>query len=148
MRQRILETKEDLQKAANDLPGLEAHLPMVMTLTKGKKIRTEGQNKRHWAMIHEMMAKISHAIDNMAEHTGYTPHETQQVISNFLPPGHIHFVYAETDDGVHKHLKKICNIPTSTRLGTKEFSEFDEILEQTVAEVIGEINAATIKSGA
>ena len=141
MKIRTLRTREDLSKASRDLVLLEGHLPMVMTLSKGEEIRSEGQNARHWCMIQDLINLIQTTVENVSEHTGETPFAIMREIASGMPPEHVAFLYVRKPVAAHDILKMICNIPTSTRLGTKEFSRFDEILDATVAEIVGEINA-------
>ena len=146
MKQRSLETMADLDKAANDLLNLEGHLPLVLTLTEGKKIRSTAQNSAYWANIKVLLDEISSAIQSVSEHTGYTPLEVKRLLSQSLEPEQIAVLYARKSDTIHEILKQICSIPTSTRLGTKEFMKFEDILEGTIAEIIGSIRAVVNKA--
>lgn len=141
MKTRVIKTNDDLVRVCVDLAKLTGHIPFVLTITEGKKIRTDGQNKRHWVSIESFMAQIAEAVDVVAEGAGYTPLEVKRVIAKGMSPEHVGILFARTGEVVHETLKAICNIPTSTRLGTKEFSKFDDILEQTIAQIIGEVNS-------
>lgn len=141
MKERRIETPSQLSQACADIAGFTPHLPFVITITEGKKIRTDGQNKRHWVEIEHFMGEINEAIDRISESTGYTPAEVKVLATSYMPPEHMGILYARTKKAVHDELKAICNIPTSTRLGTKAFSKFDEILEMTIAQIVGEINS-------
>ncbi len=140
MKERAIENHEQLAKVVTDLSKLADYMPFVVTITSGKKIRSTAANARHWANIEDFMNQINEAVEKVSEYTGYTPLETKKVISLSLPSEHIEILYARSKEAVHLGLKHICNIPTSTRLGTAEFSKFDDILEATIAEIIGEIN--------
>lgn len=142
MKTRVIETNDQLVTACVDLAKLTGRIPFVITVTEGRKIRTDGQNKRHWVSIESFMAQISEAVGVMAEDTGYTPLEAKRLISQGMSPEHVGILYARTSEVVHEILKAICNIPTSTRLGTKDFSKFDDVLEQTIAQIIGEVRYA------
>lgn len=147
MKMRSIETENQLAKACVDLAELSRCLPFVLTITEGKKIRTDGQNKRHWVNIDNLMAQINEAVNNVSENTGYTPLEVKRLIAGTMPPEHVGILYARTSEVVHEILKSICSIPTSTRLGTKEFSKFDDILEQTIAHIIGDVNYMAREAG-
>lgn len=146
MKQRSLETKEDLQKAAADLLNLEHSLPLVITLTEGKKIRSNNQNARYWANINYFLTEINNTITSVSEHTGYTELEVKRLLAKELEPEQVGILYARKPDVIHDVLKQICNIPTSTRLGTKDFMKFEDILEKTIAEIIGSIRSVAMKA--
>lgn len=148
MRERRIETPEQLRKAAGDIARLAGNLPLVITVTEGRKIRTSKQNERHWCNLDSFMFEIDDAVRRISEHTGYTYLETKKIIAQDMPPEHIEILYARNKEAVHNSLKAICNIPSSTRLGTKSFSKFDEILAGTIAQIIGHINAVTRESEA
>jgi len=141
MKQRPLITPADLKKAAADLLNLEANLPMVMTLTAGSKIRSSAANSRHWCNIRMFLDDIRYAVESVSEHTGYTPIETMRVLSKNLEPEQAAILCARKPEVAHEILKFICGIPTSTKLGSKDFQKFELILEQTIAEIIGSIKA-------
>jgi len=144
MKQRSLESKGDLQKAASDLLNLEANLPMVITLTEGKRIRSNNQNARYWASIKYFLDEINVTIKSVSDHTGYTPLEVKRLLAANLEPEHIGILYARKSEVIHDVLKQICNIPTSTRLGTKDFMKFEGMLDQTIAEIIGSIKSVAM----
>ena len=146
MKQRSLETKEDLQKAASDLLNLEVNLPMVITLTEGKRIRSNNQNARYWANIKYFLDEINATVKSVSDHTGYTPLEVKRLLAASLEPEHIGILYARKPEVIHDVLKQICNIPTSTRLGTKDFIKFEDILEQTIADIIGSIRSVAMEA--
>jgi len=141
MKQRSLITKEDLVKASNDLLNLEANLPLVITVTEGKKIRTNAQNARYWSEIKYFMDEINAAIDRSAEESGYSNIEVRRLLADHLQIEQAIILYARKSEVVHSILKDICGIATSTKLGTKAFSKFDERLSQTMTEILGDINS-------
>ena len=143
MKERQIKTKYDLEKAALDLLRLEKHLPLVLTLTEGNRLRTPAQNARHWSDIDAFMTEINQSIEYVSEHTGYTPLEVKRLLASELPIEHAVILFARSKETVHDVLKDICNIPSSTRLGTKAFSKFDDILAQTMSEIIGSVKAFT-----
>jgi hypothetical protein len=139
MKQRTITNTSELQNAANDLLTLADKMPFVITITAGTKIRSSEQNKRHWSKLESFIYDIQHEIDHVSDETGYTPLEAKKVIADVLPIEHAIILFATKKEIVHHILKQICNIPTSTRLGTKEFLKFDDILDVTMAEIIGNI---------
>ncbi len=146
MKERTVNDHEQLARAVSDLSKLADHFPFVISVTKGKRIRSPAANARHWANIEDFMIQVNSAVEQISETTGYTPLETKKIISQDMPPEHIEILYARTSNAVHDSLKAICNIPTSTRLGTSDFSKFDDVLEMTIAQIIGEINAVRGKA--
>lgn len=146
MKERRAETQQDLEKAALDLVALGDHLPLVITVTEGKRIRTEGQNSRHWVSIDHLRQELQQAVEQVAEHTGYTQLEVKRLIAAELEPEQIAILYARTNEVIHEVLKQVVGIPTSTRLGTAAFSKFDTRLEQVMAEIIGTVRAITARA--
>ncbi len=141
VKERSILTPSDLSKAAADLYCLVDHLPFVMTITSGKRIRTGGQNSVYWIDIRHFMGQIRGAVAEMAEESGHTPLEIKRIIAADMQPEYVGILFARTELVVHEMLKMICDIPTSTKLGTKEFHKFDERLAETMAQIIGEIRA-------
>ena len=138
MAQRIVKTREELVRAAEDILNLPEGEYRIL-VERLEPIRTDGQNKRHWVMIDELMRQINETVERVSGRTGYTPLEVKRLAAQGMPPEHIAILYARTREVVHEVLKAICGIPTSTRLGTKKFAEFDDKLEMVVAEVLGEV---------
>ena len=147
MKQRTLQTDADLKKASNDLLGLGGHLPVVVTITKGKRIRSETQNARYWAGLNQHMENISNWVQKLADDSGHTPWEIRQAIASELAPEYAAIMYCFIPEAVHVILKKICEVPTSTRLGTKEFMQFETRMEQAMAEIVGEIQKTAMAMG-
>lgn len=141
MKQRTITTAEQLNDAANSLRLLGGRLPIVVTVTEGTKTRTGGQNRRYWADMDFFLEQIDEAIEQFAEQAGYTNFEARRVVAEFLEPQHAAILFVRKKEAAHEILKMICNIPTSTRLGTKSFQKFERVLEQTMAEILGSINS-------
>jgi len=146
MKQRTVRTEKELVKMCADFAGLAPYLPIVVTVTEGTGIRSTAANSRHWALIRDLKQNRDDVINIISEETGYTPAEVKKLAADYMPPEHIGILYARTEKAIHAELKDICNIPTSTALGTKAFSKFDEILEGTMAQITGEINAVSRKA--
>ena len=139
MKQRTITTQEQLEKAILALKGLSDRLPIVITVTEGTKTRTSAQNARYWAEVQYFMSELNEILAQAAEESGYTQIEMRRLVAEQLPVEQAVILYARKKEVVHDVLKDICGIPTSTRLGTKEFSRFDEVLAQTMSEIIGNI---------
>ncbi|HEY4761491.1 MAG TPA: hypothetical protein VIH42_12995 [Thermoguttaceae bacterium] len=106
-----------------------------------EKHRTHGQNDRYWATLTECLRQIKQTVYGLAESSGHTPLEIRRLIAADLLPEQIAILFAKTPETVHDVLKEICDVPTSTRLGTKEFQRFEERMEQTIAEIAGHVGA-------
>lgn len=140
MKERLITTPADLVKVSADLAGYAQYLPFVVTITQGKKIRTDSQNSRYWAMLNENLNMVNEAI-NTVEENGYTNLEARKVIANEIPAEHAAILFVRKAEAAHEILKIVCGIPTSTKLGTKEFIRFEEQMEQTLYEIVGSIRS-------
>lgn len=147
MKQRTITTAEQLNDAANSLRLLGGRLPIIVTVTEGTEIRSDGQNKRYWADMQYFLEQIDEAVERLTDNYGYTNIEVRREIAREMqkeyPPEYSMVLFARTKEVAHEIMKMICNIPTSTRLGTKEFQKFDTIRERTMVELLGIINAIT-----
>jgi hypothetical protein len=124
------------ERILNDVPH-DGHF--VVEIREAVKLRTLPQNARYWATLDEELRQLSACIAEISAHTGYTPLEVRRIVAKFLQPEQVALIYASTPEAVHDILKLIHGIPTSTRLGTKQFMEFEERMLQTIAEVVGEV---------
>ena len=140
MKQRSIETQEQLEHAASDLLKLAGNMPFVITITAGTRIRTSPQNKMYWSELQFFMNEISQAVSNVAEHTGYSELEVKRLISNDMEPEQAAILFVRSKEAVHEVLKMIVGIPTSTKLGTKDFNKFTERLAQVMSEILGIVN--------
>lgn len=146
MKQRAIHTQEELDKAADDLRKLGENLPFVITVSEGRKSRSLSQNAAYWASLNELIAQIRNAVEQISEHTGYTPIEVKRLISCCLESEYAAILYARKAEVVHDILKEICDIPTTTRAGSKEFKKFSERMEQAMAIVEGAVNHVSMKA--
>lgn len=142
MKQRIVTTPDQLADTAKALSMLGDKLPLVVTVTQGKKIRTNGMNSRYWSNLSFFMSQIDEAVERFAEQAGYTNFEARKIIAGELAIEHAAILFMRKSEATHECLKMICNIPTSTRLGTKAFQKYELVLEQTMAEILGSVNSA------
>lgn len=122
----------------NDVPHDGSH---QIEVRKALRTRSAGQNARFWATLTEELQNLSAGITEVSEHTGYSPLEVRRIIAKELQPEQVAILYAGTPEAVHDILKVINGIKTSTRLGTKEFSQYEERMLQTIAEVVGAVRA-------
>lgn len=122
----------------NDVPHDGSH---QVEIRRTFRTRTTGMNSRYWATLTEELRNVSAAISEVSEHTGYSPLEVRRIIAKELQPEQVAILFAGTPEAVHDILKVINGIPTSTRLGTKEFAEYEERMLQALAEVVGAVRA-------
>jgi len=139
VKQRVLLKQADLDRAARDISGLGGSLPLVITITEGTKTRTSPQNARYWAEISYFMDELNNVIEQKADETGYSNIEVRKILAEKLPIEQAIILFAKKSEIVHQVLKDICGIPTSTKLGTKDFVKFEDRLSQTMTEIIGNI---------
>lgn len=138
MGERKIETEAQRGNAVTDLKTLQ--LPFVINVSKYKQ-RTSAQNSRYWATLKECLKEIEQQIAIVSDYTGYTPIEVRRIIANSLEPEHAALLYASTDRAAHDVIKTINGVPTSTRLGTKKFTKFEDIMIQTITEAASIIRA-------
>jgi len=140
MKQRVVTTQEQLDDTVKRLSMLGDKLPLIVTVTEGTKIRSGNQNSRYWCNINFFMSQLDEVVERIADKTGYTNYETRKILAEKMPVEHGVVLFMRKAEAVHECLKMICNIPTSTRLGTRSFMKFEDILEVTMAEVLGSVN--------
>jgi hypothetical protein len=147
VRERPIQNEQQLIKASQDLLKLKDHLPLLLTVTQGNKLRTKGQNDRYWANMDDFLYEINEAVEMYAERVGETNIQARREIAIRIeekfdcPVEYMAILFVRTKEAAHEIMKMICNIPTSTRLGTKEFQKLGGILEMTMAEILGLINS-------
>ncbi len=114
---------------------------MEVIIRPYEKTRSLGQNSRYWASVTEYMRQIDAVIKAIEEYTGYDQISVRRHLA-----GKIQFEYglilaARKPEVVHEVLKEICNVPTSTKLGTKAFIDFEERMLAVLSEVISHAQA-------
>jgi len=142
MKQRPILNEQQLRQASHDLLKLGGNLPIVITVTEGTKIRSEGQNRLYWQEVQYFMSELNEVVDQAAERSGHTNFEIRKIVGEQLPIEQAVILFCRTKESIHDCLKSICGIPTSTKLGSKEFMKFTEILAQTMSEIIGAVRSA------
>lgn len=148
MKTRTLRTTDDLKKAGQDLMKLAGHLPMVMTISAGTKIRSEAQNSRYWVSLTHELERITLIIDEVAERTGFTNLTVRKIIAGNMEWEYSLILSARNPKMAHEVLKMILDIPTTTKAGTKEFMKFEDVMLQTMTEIVGEVQAYASKAAA
>ncbi len=152
---RLTSNRARVQRMPNFILRTDAHkahcLETIANLSPGKvwevevreytKSRTLPQNSRYWASLTQCLKEIADTANRVSDATGYTPLEVKRLIAKEMEPEYIAILYARSPEVAHDVIKAICNVPTSVRLGTKEFSKFDETMERTIAEIVGQIQA-------
>ena len=138
----IVENKNTWMSLMDHLMGLrDQGGKWTVKVEPYKRPRTDGQNSRYWASLTEYLKQIAAAVARVSDQTGYTPIEVKRLIAKNMQPEHGLILFAHKPEIAHEVLKEIVGIPTSTRLGTKEFMAFDGRMEQVIAEIAGEVNA-------
>jgi len=99
---------------------------MEVVIRPCEKTRTLGQNARYWATLSEHLRQINATVNQIASDSGHTPLEIKRGLAGQLAPEEIAILFATRPEVAHEVLKMVCNIPTSTRLGTKKSIEFEE----------------------
>jgi hypothetical protein len=138
VKQRTITNQDQLRKASHDLLNI-SQFPFVITVTEGSRTRSSGQNAKYWAELTFFMEQINESISHAAESSGYTDIELRRILADQLPIEQALILYARKKEVIHEVLKDIVNIPTSTRLGTKDFMKFEGRLEQVMSEILGNI---------
>lgn len=138
MGQRRIDSDQLRDRAIDDIRALS--YPYFVTVT-AEKTRSSSANARYWALMQENLDAITATVERLSEETGHTPLEIRRHIAAQLTPEHAAILYAVKKEAAHEILKLICGVPTSTRLGTKKFKKFEAIMEATLADILGEVNA-------
>jgi hypothetical protein len=120
----------------------------VVSIKRWEKLRTLSQNSRYWASLGEYMKQIKAVVETVSAETGYSPLEVRRLIADELPAEQVGILFAQKPETAHDILKAIVGCPTTTRLGTKEFIQFEERMEQQIAEIAGTVNAFARRAAA
>ena len=99
--------------------------------------RTVPQNSRYWGILRGCLKRIQIEIEILSDETGYTALEIKRLIAPELDHEQSRILFAQDPEHAHETLKKICGVPTTQDLGTKKFSDFEERMEQVIAEITG-----------
>lgn len=143
---RFILTNETHWRMALDYVGSLKHMVKAVevyevTVKPYKKTRSIGQNSRYWASLNELMEQKRAYIQSVADSTGHTPLEVKRLIAVNMPPEHVAILFTHSAEVAHDIVKEICDVPTSTRLGTKEFMQFEERMIQAIIEIMDEIKS-------
>lgn len=111
-----------------------------------QKTRSTPQNSRFWASLTEYLRHMNQTVQAIASETGHTPLEIKRLIAQEMQPEQVAILFARKPEVAHEVLKAIHDIPTSTRLNTKQFMVYEQRMEQTIAEIAGIVNAFSRKA--
>lgn len=106
-----------------------------------QRTRTLPQNSRYWATLTECLEQTASIVEQISNETGYTPLEVKRLIAQEMEAEHVAILFARTAEVAHDVIKDICNVPTSTRLNTKKFMQFEDHMILTITVIQGEVNA-------
>ena len=106
-----------------------------------EKTRTLGQNSRYWVDLTNYLRQINAAINQVASDTGHSPLEVKREAASELPIEYGLILFARKAEIAHEVLKDVCNLPTSTRLGTKKFMEFEDRMLAVMGDILGHVRA-------
>ena len=139
----ILRDKRIWNRAVAEIHRIENDTTIwELILRPWEKTRTLNQNARYWATLTEMLRQMHHTIHAVANETGYSAIEVKRLIARDMPqPEYIAILFCSKPEPAHEVLKQICDVPTSTRLGTKKFMLFEERMIETLSEIAGIVNA-------
>lgn len=143
--QRFIITTPRIQANAIESIVLDEQHPVEVIVRPHEKKRTTAQNSRYWAGLTQFHKELQAMVQAASDHTGYDPAEVREHIAHNLPTRQALILFARKPEVIHEVLKDICGIPTSTRLGTKKFMEFEEQMERAMAEVMGTVNDVTAR---
>ena len=141
MKRFILSSEQIKQNAMRFLQDISIDQNMEVVFQEHEKIRTTPQNSMYWAALDYYLKMITRSVENVAKHTGHTPLDIRRLIAKELDTDQATILFIRSKEAVHDYMKTIFNIPTSTRLGTKKFSQFEEQMEATLSDIVGTINA-------
>jgi len=105
------------------------------------KLRSLPQNSRYWVTLTHYLGEMNKEIGLLSGETGYTPLEIKRLIAQDMMPEHVAILLTTRTDSAHDIIKQIAGIKTSTNKNTKEFMEFEETMENALAEVMSSVNA-------
>ena len=115
----------------------------LVEIRQALRPRTLPQNSRYWATLTEELRQLAAIVAEISAHTGYTVLEVRRLIAEDLPPEQVALLFVQSPEAAHEILKIVHGIKTSTRLGTKEFMEYEDRMLQTFAEVVGMAQAVS-----
>lgn len=138
MSERLIESTEDRRSAIEAIMGIDFPYRILIS---PKKLRSDAQNARYWSDLQWHIDEIRQIISASSGRTGFTPLEIRKMIAMNISPEHTWLLFSTKKEALHDALKVICDVPTSTRLGTKAFMKFETIMENQMAEVLGEVKS-------
>ncbi len=136
----ILHSERIRQNAANYIGSIPLEPVPEIIVRPFERVRTNARNRMYWACLTESLQQINQTVNYLANESGHSPLEIKRIIAKDLEPEYVALLFARTPEAAHDILKEISNIPTSTRLGTKKFIQFQERMESMLSEIVGQIN--------
>lgn len=114
---------------------------MEVVIRPFEKTRSLGQNSRYWVSLSEYLRQMNALVNQIASDTGHSPLEIKREAAAGLPIEYGIILFAKKPEVAHEVLKDVCNIPTSTRLGTKKFIEYEERMLAVMGDILGHVRA-------
>ena len=137
----VIRSKETRSAALKAVSEITSEPLMEVVIREHTKTRTDGQNRRYWADLTGQILAMNADIEILSQHTGYSNIEARRLVAKTLQPEEAAILFCRTPEAAHEILKLIAGIPTSTRLGTKKFAEFEDRMVQIVADIVGTVRA-------
>ena len=107
----------------------------------GEPTRSLGQNSRYWVDLTNYLRQINAVVNQVASDTGHEPLDVKREAASGLPIEYGIILFAKKPEVAHEILKDICNVPTSTKLGTKKFIEFEDRMLAVMGDILGHVRA-------
>ena len=107
----------------------------------GEPTRSLGQNSRYWCSLTEYLRQVNALVNQVANDTGHSPLEVKREAASGLPIEYGLILFAKKPEVAHEVLKDICNIPTSIKLGTKKFIEFEDRMLAVMGDILGHVRS-------
>lgn len=118
-----------------------AEHPWQVRIAPAERIRSAGQNLRYWATLTDILHRLHAHVQMLATDTGHSPIEIKRILANGLEPENVALLFVRTPEAAHEIVKAICDVPTSTRLNTKKFMEFEDRMIAVLEELIGHVES-------
>ena len=138
----ILRNPDIRERALSFISALPIYpVTMMVVIKPFEKTRTLGQNSRYWVGLQEILRLLNATVNQIASDTGHSPLEIKREAARGLPIEHGIILFAKKAEVAHEVLKDICNVPTTTKLGTKKFMAYEERMLAVMTEILGHVRA-------
>ena len=128
-------------RAVMFINGLSESPLMEVVIRPFEKTRSLGQNSRYWVGLQEILRHLNATVNQIASDTGHSPLEVKRIAVVGLPIEYGIILFAKKPEVAHEVLKDICNVPTTTKLGTKKFIEYEDRMLAVMTEILGHVRA-------